>query len=96
MAFIKLICEIIEVKIPFILSSAMLLNNAKASALNLIVKNLGGNVYLSGIMGVHYLIEENFTKQNIHVFYQDNNYPTYQQLWGEFIPGLFIIDYIFN
>ena len=43
-----------------------------------------------------YLIEKDFKQANIEVIYQDYNYPTYPQLWGDFLPYMSILDFWMN
>ncbi|RZJ22733.1 hypothetical protein E0H88_03360 [Acinetobacter sp. ANC 4216] len=48
--------------------------------------------YLSGQLGKNYLIESDFTKENILIKYQDYQERVYDQHWGDFIPNLSIVD----
>lgn len=52
--------------------------------------------YLSGALGRDYLKEEDFTRENIAVEYQDFSHPVYQQLYGDFVPYMGIIDFWMN
>lgn len=60
-------------------------------------KKLGADTYLSGTGGCKEFINpEHFKKQGINLEWQNFKHPTYSQLWGEFIPNLSTIDYLFN
>ena len=61
-----------------------------------ICKRFGTNNYLSGSGGVNYQEEEKFKKAGIKLTYTDYVQKPYKQLWGEFIGGLSILDYLFN
>ena len=93
----NLLLKLIDIKIPLVLSSTLPIDNLKGHELNLkIVQHLHGNIYLSGIMGSSYLNPVEFKKENIKLIYQDLNYNSYPQLWGDFEKGLSVLDYIFN
>jgi len=61
-----------------------------------IVKEVGGNVYLSGFGGAKYQEEELFEEAGITLEYYEFEHPVYPQLWSDFIPNLSIIDLLFN
>ena len=80
-----------------LLSSLNIAQETKGSDLILeICKQVGATTYLSGEMGRDYLNPNDFKKNNIQIKFIDNNKTMYQQLWGEFIPLLSIIDLLFN
>lgn len=58
---------------------------------------LGANVYLSGTGGgKEYNDEQKLNAHGIELMYSDFKHPVYQQLWGEFVPNLSIVDLLFN
>ena len=59
-------------------------------------KALNTDIYLSGIHGKDYLDFELLAQHNIKVLYQNYKHPVYNQLYGEFIPHMSIIDLLFN
>lgn len=61
-----------------------------------IVKELGGDVYLSGFGGAKYQEEELFKEAGIRLGYYEFEHPVYPQLWSDFVPNLSIIDLLFN
>jgi len=62
----------------------------------IICKKLNADAYLSGFGGEKYQERDKFENQNINLIVYDFNHPVYEQLWGDFIPGLSILDYMFN
>jgi hypothetical protein len=52
--------------------------------------------YISGALGKNYLEEDRFNGAGITIEYQDYQHPVYQQLWGDFIPYMGVIDFIMN
>ena len=59
-------------------------------------KYFGGSVYVSGVGGRHYQHDENFTKEGIALDYVEFTNLSYPQRYGEFMPYMSIIDYVFN
>jgi len=94
---IKWILKILKIDVEIKRSSE--LNNVIGTSterLASICKDVGGNVYLSGFGGIKYQDESIFNKYNIELKITDFKHPVYNQLWGEFVPNLSIIDLIFN
>lgn len=54
------------------------------------------NVYLSGKLGRDYLDLASFELHGIEVRFQQFNPKPYPQLWGDFEPGLSVLDYWMN
>lgn len=52
--------------------------------------------YLSGALGKGYLNESSFDQHQIQIKYQNYNHPVYQQLNGEFLPYMGIVDFWMN
>ena len=59
-------------------------------------KKVGGDIYLSGNGAKVYNDHKLYKANSLNFIYQDYIVPTYPQISGEFIPGLSIIDVIFN
>lgn len=68
----------------------------KSASLVEIIKRENSNYYLTGPSAEDYLNEGLFHKGGIFVEYQKFSAPAYQQMWGDFIPSLSIIDALFN
>ncbi len=61
-----------------------------------ICKRLDCPEYFSGKSGRNYLDLSAFEDKDIRVTFQDFEHPVYLQQFGEFIPNLSVIDYLFN
>jgi hypothetical protein len=60
-----------------------------------LVESAGGNTYLSGD-GAEYQENQKFEVRGISLETSNFTHPEYQQLWGEFAPGLSVLDALFN
>ena len=57
----------------------------------------GATEYISGPAAKHYIEESIFAEQGIKLTWFDySGYPEYPQLWGEFTPGVTILDLLFS
>ena len=63
-----------------------------------IINNLKANEYItgSGPGSKRYIDESEFSNKNIKLTWQEYEHPKYNQLFGEFIPYLSVIDLLFN
>lgn len=92
---IEMIAKNLRLRPKLYFSSKMHTRFEKSKLLLEIVKKAGGKEYLSGVMGIDYLDEEIFKKTDIKVRFQSYQPRKYPQLWGEFVPNLSAIDYLF-
>lgn len=90
------ICNYLDIRRKFIRASDLEVEGKSTELLISIVKKLGGDMYLSGFGGAKYQEEELFEKSNIKLQYYNFKHPIYNQLWGEFISNLSILDLLFN
>jgi len=94
---VKLICEILSIQnVKFIRASELGVCGKSTSLLINICKAVGGDTYLSGNGGKKYMEEELFEKEGIKLKYSEFQHPVYNQLFGDFVPNLSVIDFIFN
>jgi hypothetical protein len=57
----------------------------------------GGDIYISGPAAKDYIEETSFSRRGITLDWMDyTGYREYPQLWGEFAPGVTILDLLFN
>lgn len=78
-------------------SSEFKMSGERSEKLLDIVEDLGGNVYVSGPSAMSYLNSSIFAEKDIEVEWFDYlGYPRYEQLWGDFIHEVSIIDMLFN
>ena len=58
--------------------------------------SVGGSVYISGSGGANYQEPEGFSQAKLDLQYSTFNHPVYRQRYGKFIPGLSVVDALFN
>lgn len=69
----------------------------KSERLAHIAKSVEATHYVSGPAAKGYLDEKYFSNFEIKIeWFEYKTYPMYHQPWGEFVPNLSIIDYLFN
>lgn len=100
---IYLITQILEwlgIHRPFFRSSELPVNGIKSTYNRNIAAHFGATIYLSGSGARKYQQAEEFDSQGIELKYHDflkyhqsNSYPQYQ---GAYIPGLSVLDGLFN
>ncbi len=96
-SLIKWALRILEETVDFKRSSELEgVTGASTERLISVCKSVGGDGYLSGFGGNNYQDKEMFDDANIELVITDFEHPTYEQLWGDFIPNMSIIDLIFN
>lgn len=61
-----------------------------------ICKHLGATAYLAGLGAKKYQDDGLFNQHGIELISSPFQYPQYDQLWGDFIPNLSVIDVLFN
>lgn len=71
-------------------------NLRKTKLLIDILAKTGADVYLSGKSGKKYLKRQKFERHGIGLVFQQFVHPTYPQRFDGFVPGLSIIDLLFN
>lgn len=74
-------------------SSDLQITSSKSDLVFDLCQHFEAQRYLSGALGRDYLVEEDFTKADISIEYQNFNSPVYPQLWGDFIPYLSVLDW---
>ena len=68
----------------------------KTERLLSICQKQGATHYLSGESARDYILEEDFSRQNIELEYQKYEHPKYPQRYSGFVPQLSAIDLLFN
>ncbi|GAX87593.1 conserved hypothetical protein [Lebetimonas natsushimae] len=98
--FIENIKEIIGITTKTIKSSELNVLGQKDERLVKICKKLNANIYLSPQGSAEYIEAKTpggeFIKNGIKLFYHNYEHPIYNQLYGEFLPYMGIIDLLFN
>ncbi|MCR4660954.1 MAG: WbqC family protein [Clostridia bacterium] len=96
---LELVMDILEIKTKLVFQSSLEHNKElrKDDLLIELLKDLNANIYLSGTGAKKYMIIDDFKNEGIDVQFQTFESPKYQQNNSdEFIPGLSILDVLFN
>ncbi len=93
---IKCICTKLNINTKFLISSELDITGMSTERLINIINKCNGNYYLSGLGGKNYQDELLYKENNIELEYLNIKLPSYNQLWGDFIPNLSILDLLFN
>lgn len=86
----------LSISTPVVRASDLDVVGSKSDLILGLCKRLGATTYLSGPFGRDYLEEERFAEAGIGIRYHDYSHPKYQQLYGEFVSSLAVVDYWFN
>ena len=95
-AIIKSVARMLGLRTEFVVSSTLKVDLMKGDRIAEICRRLGGTAYLSGTGARSYQSEEQFNERGIELVYSDFVVQQYPQLWGEFCPGLSVLDALFN
>lgn len=96
---IEIIRDILEIETEIITQSSVHYDETvkKNDLVLALCKAVDADVYISGNGARAYMNEASFIHEGIEVIYQKFNVPEYQQHWSsEFVPGLSILDMLFN
>jgi len=96
---IKIICDILEIETEIVFSSNFSSNISKINKTEDVVnlcKSVGIDELYDAKGAEDFLDLSVFKKNNVKVEFQNYIHPKYNQLWGEFVPYLSVIDLIFN
>jgi len=94
---IKAVCNYLEIKTPFILSSELNAAGKKTDLIIDICKKTNASSFMLGMGGSRdYANRELIESNGIKIMEQDFQHPVYNQICGEFIPNLSILDLLLN
>ncbi|MBR1390979.1 MAG: WbqC family protein [Lachnospiraceae bacterium] len=94
--FLKEVCKILGINTRITWSSDYNLADGKTERLVQLVKDAGGDYYLSGPAAKAYIDQKLFEEENIKLGWMDySGYPEYPQIGREFEHGISILDLIF-
>ncbi len=93
---IKSICSYLEIRTPIVLSQDFGITGTKTEKLINLLQKFEATVYLSGASAQAYIDENSFQKAGIGLEYKTYDYAPYNQLWGEFVGAVSILDLIAN
>ena len=86
----------LKIKTPIFRSSELGETGNKTQRLVSICKKLKATHYLSGESARNYILDSEFSDQNIELEYQKYKHPEYPQRYQGFVPFLSTIDLLFN
>jgi len=95
MHLIKGIMGFLGISTPLVLASTLNVSGKKSDLVLAQCKAVHADIHLAGVGAKDYLEIEKFEQEGIKVVFQEFEPPIYQQLQGEFIPNLSVIDYLF-
>ncbi len=93
---LKTFLKELNINIKFLKASELNFNGKGSELVLNMCKKLDCKKYIFGSQGKNYAIEEDFKKNNIEIFFQNYNHPTYSQLHNNFISNLSAVDLFFN
>lgn len=85
-----------NIKTKLVKLSTLDVHRAKSDLVLDMCQSLNATHYFSGARGIDYLDEDSFKQANIEIEYQSFQHPVYPQLYGEFVPGMGVLDYLMN
>lgn len=94
--FLVYFLKVLHIKTKIIRLSSLDVQGSKTELLINICKKLEATHYLSGYGATDYMDTNKFDSQGIQIQYIKSIPPTYEQIHGEFISGLSIIDFVMN
>lgn len=94
--WLERLVDLLDVRIPFVLSSTLQPNGQKNELLIDLLTKVGATHYLSGTGARGYMDPEAFSRAGIDVVWQQFEHPAYPQQFGSFVPFLSIVDALFN
>ena len=94
---VKKLVEILGIKTPLHIATEMgNFPEDPDERLIAITKYFGADTYLAGSGGRDYMDVDKYDRNSIKVLFQDYKHPVYDQLFGDFLPYMSVIDLIFN
>ena len=86
----------LNIKTEVIRSSKLGIYSKKSDLILDLCRHFNATEYISGILGKNYLEESKFEKNKIKILYQKYKHPVYEQLYGDFVPNMSIVDFWMN
>jgi hypothetical protein len=88
--------QALSIDIPLVKASDYDFVGKKSDLVLDMCKKLGASKFIFGALGKNYADVESFTQAGIQVYFQDYQHPVYNQLYGDFLPYMSVIDLLFN
>jgi hypothetical protein len=94
--FLTYLIEMLQIKTKILYLSEMFAEGSKSDLVLDICRKCGASVYLSGKGSKEYLQVHAFRQYGISIEFKESIPPQYKQFRSAFIPGLSILDMMFN
>ena len=88
--------KVLDITTKNIKSSELSVIQTKTERLIEICSKLNATCYVAGLGGKNYLDEKLFLNSGIKLLYENFSYQTYNQLYGNFIDNLSVVDLLMN
>jgi hypothetical protein len=86
----------LDIDTKIIKSSDLNIDSKKSDLILDLCQHHNADKYLSGALGKDYLDENHFKEKGIKIEYQDYQHPAYQQLNGDFLSHMGVVDFCMN
>jgi hypothetical protein len=96
MASIEFLMDMLDVRLPWVYSSALQPAGASNELLVDILQKVEAQCYLSGVGARAYFDPAPFAQAGMEVIWQEFSHPVYSQQFGEFLPYLSTLDVLMN
>jgi len=96
LSLLRELMDILGITTPIVLASEHDFHGEKSDLVLDMCEKLGATEYIFGAQGKNYADIESFLSKGIIPHFQDYVHPIYNQLHGEFLPFMSVIDLIFN
>ena len=93
---LKFFLNELKIEVPIVKLSDLKICGQKSDLVLNMCKQLKAKTYIFGGEGKNYADQEKFRGSGVEPIFQEYNHPEYQQIHGDFISHLSIIDLLFN
>jgi|TARA_Y100000310_G_scaffold114203_1_gene112701 hypothetical protein len=93
---LKFFLKELKIEVPIVKLSDLKISGQKSDLVLNMCKQLKAKIYIFGGEGKNYADQEKFRGSGVEPIFQEYNHPEYQQMHGDFISHLSIIDLLFN
>jgi hypothetical protein len=93
---LKGLIEILGIKVPVKSAGDWNFKGEKSGLVLDMCRQVGATSYIFGTQGREYADQVSFHAAGIKIYFQDYLHPTYNQLHGDFVSHLSIVDLLFN
>jgi hypothetical protein len=88
--------DVLDIKTDFQRASELGFTKKKSDLVLEHCKRFDADICFTGCHGKDYIVSDDFKREGISLYFQEYVHPKYDQLWGEFVPYMSVIDLLFN